>query len=182
MIWPCDCQKMYASLLSFVNCSRGARKLNGSTLCFSDSDSRTWQSSMTARNPQCQGQAFLLLVFCKDNTSLPQPLSHTATDRCWGVDCWCPCAIVPIAFACSDLHKVYTRTHVHAHAHAHAHAHTCTCKCTRTCMRTRRSTGISITHTLTYTQTHDDTHTHTHRLTGTHEHTHNHRDTHTLSW
>ena len=158
--------------------------MHGSTLCFSDSDSRTWQSSMTARNPQCQGQAFLLLVFCKDNTSLPQPLSHTATDRCWGVDCWCPCAIVPIAFACSDLHKMYTRTqkhtsmhtltrtHMHTHAHANAHAH----------VYAHAQAQASLSHTHSHTHRRTTTRTHTHRLTGTHEHTHNHRDTHTLSW
>ena len=44
----------------------------------------------SARNVQCERQAFVLLVFCKDSTSLHQPLSHTATDRCWGLDCWCP--------------------------------------------------------------------------------------------
>ena len=128
--------------------------------------SRTWPASMPARNP------------------LPQPLSHTATDRCWGVDCWCPCAIVPIAFACSDLHKMYTRTqkhtsmhtltrtHMHTHAHANAHAH----------VYAHAQAQASLSHTHSHTHRRTTTRTHTHRLTGTHEHTHNHRDTHTLSW
>ena len=30
-------------------------------------------------NPQCQGQAFLLLTFCKQNRSLQQLLSHMTT-------------------------------------------------------------------------------------------------------
>ena len=55
----------------FRKCRPGARKLNGSGFCFSDSSSLTWPFSMPARNPQCQGQTFLL----------HQPLNATATDR-----------------------------------------------------------------------------------------------------
>ena len=48
--------------------------MNGSGLCFSESAFPTLSSSMAARNRQCQGQAFLLLVLSKDNALLQRSL------------------------------------------------------------------------------------------------------------
>ena len=84
---PFACQRMRALLSSFVNCRQGVWTWNGSGFCFSEST-----SSMPARNPQCQGQAFLLPVFCGDNSvsraclSLQQLLSHMAT-VCLSTNC-----------------------------------------------------------------------------------------------
>ena len=63
---PFACQRMRALLSSFANCRQGVWKSNGSGFCFSEST-----SSMPARNWQCRGQSFLLLVLSKDNV-LPQ--------------------------------------------------------------------------------------------------------------
>ena len=69
---PFACQRMRALLSSFVNCRQGVWKWNGSGFCFSEST-----SSMPARDWQCRGQSFLLLVLSKDNVLLQSSLcSH----------------------------------------------------------------------------------------------------------
>ena len=66
---PFACQRMRALLSSFVNCRQGVWKWNGSGFCFSEST-----SSMPARDWQCRGQSFLLLVLSKDNVLLQSSL------------------------------------------------------------------------------------------------------------
>ena len=66
---PLACQWMRALLSSFVNCRQGVWKWYGSGFCFSEST-----SSMPARNWQCRGQSFLLLVRSKDKVILQSSL------------------------------------------------------------------------------------------------------------
>ena len=73
---PFACQRMRALLSSFVNCRQGVWKWNGSGFCFSEST-----SSMPARDWQCRGQSFLLLVHSKDNVLCKALCAPTAAEQ-----------------------------------------------------------------------------------------------------
>ena len=76
---PFACQWVRALLSYFVKCRQGVWKWNGSGFCFSEST-----SSMPARDWQCRGQSFLLLVLSKDNVLLQSSLCSPRDWQCRG--------------------------------------------------------------------------------------------------